>query len=70
MNNASNWEFGNAKTKAETQKCAWLKNTVKTFLPTGILRSTVRKEHPLKEKLDQLSKAIESVQEIWKRTVF
>lgn len=62
---------GKAKIKAETQRCAWLKNSVKTFLTTAILRGTVRKEHhPLKEKLDQLSKTMENVQEIWKQTVF
>lgn len=47
---------GNAKPKAETQICAWLKNMVKTFLTAAILRGTARKEHPLKEKLDRLSK--------------
>lgn len=62
---------GKAKIKAETLKCSWLKNTVKTFLTRAILRGTVRKEyHPLKERLDQLSKTMENVQEIWKQTVF
>lgn len=57
-----------AKIKAETLKCARLKNTVKTLLTRAILRGTVTKEHhPLKEKLDQLSKTMENVQEIWKQ---
>lgn len=47
-----------AKTKSETQKCARLKNAIKTckaFLTEDILRATARREQLLKEKLNWLS---------------